>query len=284
MRCMAVLLVLVAIMGPAMADEPAADFLELEEQRVELLKGALHNASNSTREIAAAELRRLVMGYPSRTTNFREADAGRARLARILAGVRLDMTNQELLALFPESSGGGLAVTGGGFAASGGVVYSRYRLDTHWMLAVWFRSSDRILTKQPELEASEESIRVLVPDNYSGPWNSYFVNGQLEHQQEFREGKAIGTDILYYTDGRKRTETQLNALGEPIGQSTQWDETGNVTSIIRYEKGKTSGQTLFFPSGKKHHETEFLDGNPSKTTTWNEDGSVAEVRVWNKNQ
>lgn len=153
---------------------------------------------------------------------------------------------QELLAPYNPTRGG---------CAAGGGSYSRsFRLDAEWCLVCWFSNNDNKMFSW-KIFQSMERVRVQVPKDYTGRWPTYFANGKLSDEGNYKDGKATGTYILYHEDGSK-------------------------AYVENYaDNGVDSEQIGYHPSGKVSYRVRFKNGRQDgPRTSYDEVGNVTSVR------
>lgn len=74
-----------------------------------------------------------------------------------------------------------------------------------------------------------------------GYWASWYDNGQLWSEGEFREGLSEGKRTVYHPNGKIYYEGTFKA-GERVGMWKFYDENGKLTNEIDYNKVKSTGK------------------------------------------
>ncbi len=66
---------------------------------------------------------------------------------------------------------------------------------------------------------------------------SYFPNGKIDYEGNFKNGKEHGKWIYYYEDGQKKFEENYkNGLED--GKQYEWEPDGQLTKLEIYKEGK----------------------------------------------
>jgi hypothetical protein len=84
---------------------------------------------------------------------------------------------------------------------------------------------------------------------------TYWKNGNILSEQNFKNNKLDGSEFTFYENGKKRSEyNYIN--GQKNGEQIEWYSNGNVRSDETYENGKllSNGKSKV---GTKKHEAEF---------------------------
>ena len=173
-----------------------------------------------------------------------------------------------------------------------------YRLDDYWEVTLTFRNTDALVST-PALRESTRPVYVAAPKDFTGPWTTYFVNGQKSHDIHYKNGKYNGPFTTYHDDGAPSVQqhyTDHHANGpdtgryksgqkmyegqyendQQIGLWTHWYESGKVQQTVTYKNGQRHGQyTSYYPTGQKHHEVMYKDGQQhGPDTYWDEQGKT----------
>lgn len=74
-----------------------------------------------------------------------------------------------------------------------------------------------------------------------GYWASWYDNGQLWSEGEFREGLSEGKRTVYHPNGKIYYEGTFKA-GERVGMWKFYDENGKLTNEIDYSKVESPGK------------------------------------------
>jgi len=72
-------------------------------------------------------------------------------------------------------------------------------------------------------------------DLREGYWASWFDNGNLWSEGEFKEGESHGKRTVYHSTGKLYYEGNFN-MGKRVGIWTFYDEAGNKKNEIDYDK------------------------------------------------
>ncbi|MHC4202449.1 MAG: toxin-antitoxin system YwqK family antitoxin [Planctomycetota bacterium] len=202
------------------------------------LVAALGDPSNEARAAAAASLRRLLAADPSARTN----DHGREYWQRRVAAVKPGMKHAEVVKLLPPSDTTrslDQVLWSGGGPATGSCHRAAWGLDHYWSVEIEYINPD-IVRRRPTLKSGTESVSVMYPQNYTGTWAMWYVNGQKYYEYRFLNGKMHGACAKYYDNGRKRCETHYRN-GMAHGSSRTWHRTGKLHRSWDYLDGKVIG-------------------------------------------
>lgn len=209
----------------------AADTVAEDEAAITKYIQALHDPSNEVRTAAAKALREIVAKYPSGTTNIRERDGGEARWKARLNEVKIGMTREEVGQILPQivsSHYDSLFMSGGGSSFV-------WRLDPHWVAGVYFRRPHKGESPAlrvhvlPKLIRSELLVRAGQPDEKSGTWLEWYVNGQKGREIHLKNGKMDGPCIEYFDNGQKRSEGLWKEGALVEGSERKWNREGVQT-------------------------------------------------------
>lgn len=145
-------------------------------------------------------------------------------------------------------------VTEEGSRAGGGSHSQVFRLDDDWILCCHFRTDgdkliDKLLIRYPRV------VRVPLPDNYTGRWVIYYVNGIKVEESTYKNGRLFGESIVYHPNGAKRFVQNFT------------------------EKGLDGDDTGYYPSGSVEYRSHFKEGKEVGTSTWyDEAGKITSTK------
>jgi hypothetical protein len=222
---------------PSAADKPVAS--------ADALRQALGDIDPAIRAAAAAKLRESYV------------PPDRQPWDELLRAIQPGDTRQQLHAkLTPEQAHSDLGV------GSGPNYMEEYRLDDRWMLRCWFRIAGDVLFDISLSERMREAW-VAPPENYSGDWITYFVNGQPAHEIEYRDGQYHGKFIAFHpTGGRNYVQHYQN--GEANGWDTGYYPSGQVSYRGLYQAGKQVGVWTWYNEDGAERDTE-RHSDPAET-------------------
>ncbi len=104
-------------------------------------------------------------------------------------------------------------------------------------------------------------VWVEPPEDFTGTWVTYFINGEKARQVDYVNGNRFGTLISYYSCGAKAYVQHYNADG------CDGEDTG------------------YFPSGRISYRAHYKAGNPVGTWIWyDEDGNIKTTREHRTNK
>ena len=257
----------VLVSSGSQSKSSGADSLSDNEAVIALNIKALHNENSVTREVAAEVLRRTIARYPSGTSNIRRRDSGEAFWMEKISQVKEGMTMSEvikILQLSPESQP--IAIEPSGDA--------RYRVDNEWVVTIRFRNSDKVILGA---KLSKEGLLVYVapPENYTGIWTTWYVNGQKGHETEYENGLYNGLLTHYHNNGQKWYQ-QHYARHVCDGPDTGWYRDGRKMYSGQYRSGRLDGKWIhWFANGQRQAENNFKDGEfGGLIAGWYENGQM----------
>lgn len=249
----------------------SADSLAEDEAAVTAHIKALHNKSGEVRATAAKALRSIVAKYPSGTSNIGSDDGGRAYWMEKVNQVQPSMTKakvEKILPPFPESPDR-MAV------GSGQSHIVRYRLDQNWVVVIQYRNPDKVI-ERPSLKQRALVINVNPPEDYTGTWTCWHVNGQKGHEVKYRKGEYHGTFTRFHDNGQKNYQQHYNNHTAD-GADTGWNPDVSLSYTGQYRDGKQAGQwTHWYPNGQKRSESHYQAGEwHGQYTNWYKNGQMS---------
>jgi antitoxin component YwqK of YwqJK toxin-antitoxin module len=140
-------------------------------------------------------------------------------------------------------------VTEGMGAGSGQSHSESYRLDDEWILICYFYNEGDILIDRT-LTPSIRQVGIKPPENFTGQWVLYFINGTKSHEISMKDGHYFGEFIAYHSNGAKSC-VQHYTDHVADGTDTGYHRSGKIAYTGQYKKGKQVGTwTWFDESGK----------------------------------
>jgi hypothetical protein len=261
-----------SFLGPVSQLRAGADLPDDEAAIKEHIK-ALHAPNSQTRAGAAAELRRIVARYPSKTVYLATKDGGEAAWQEKVKQVKPGMTKAEVLKLLPAFAESPEQSEIG----SGDSHIVTYRLDYHWVVRISYRNTDKVIGG-PVLMKRALRIFVEPPKNFTGTWIAWHVNGQKGYEIPYKDGHYDGVFTTFHDNGSKHT-VQHYANRNAHGPGAGWNPDGTLSYTLQYREGKQDGTwTHWYANGKKHSETNYVNGQyHGRDTLWHENGQIAGV-------
>jgi hypothetical protein len=184
------------------------------------------------RDKAAAELR----------VSFRSTPE--SKWTPIVAKIVKGQSKNEILKLLQP-----FKVTVGMGAGSGQSHSESYRLDDEWILICYFYNEGDILIDRT-LTESVRQVGVKPPENFTGQWVLYFINGTKSHEISMKDGHYFGEFIAYHANGVK-SYVQHYTDNVADGPDTGYHRSGKIAYTGQYKQGKQAGTwTWFDESGK----------------------------------
>lgn len=111
-----------------------------------------------------------------------------------------------------------------------------------------------------------------------GRFHWYYENGVLEKSVFFFNNKIVGLYKGYDRTGRLNDTMRYNENGMPIGQSTVWDEEGNILSRGEFSDAGTGSGYIrnYYSNGSLRSVGKFSNGfkSDSTWTYYYEDGTI----------
>ncbi len=261
---------------PVLLEAAAAPKVSEDEAAVSTHIKALRSADGETRKVAAAALRRIVAKYPSGTTYLSSKDGGEAAWREKVDRVEPGMAKAEVLKLLPAfaEAPDGLEI------AEGDSHIVSYRLDYHWVVRISYRNTDKVI-ERPVLRKSALRIHPAPPEDFTGAWTTWHVNGQKGYEVLYKDGRYDGTFTSFHDNGAKSYE-QHYANHVAHGPDTGWQPDGTLSYTALYRDGKQDGKWVHWhTNGKKHSETNYANGKyHGRVTYWHENGQIGSVNEY----
>jgi hypothetical protein len=185
----------------------------------------LSSPDQKARDTAAAQLRRTFKLSP------------REPWDKFLATLKEGDTKQSILDRLP------IKMTEGGIG-TGQSHMEMIRLDDRWVLRAWFHNEGDKFRSADIIEHMRH-VWVAPPENFSGTWTTYFVNGQPSHVIEYENGKYHGTFTSNHANGSKSVVQHYGPLGCD-GEDTGYYPSGKVSYRAFYRAGKPVGTWRWF--------------------------------------
>ena len=147
-------------------------------------------------------------------------------------------------------------VTKGMGAGSGQSHSESFRLDDEWLLTCFFYNEGDILIDRV-LTPSIRQVGIKPPEDFTGQWVLYFINGIKSHEISMKNGHYFGEFIAYHANGAKAYVQHYT------------------------EKGVDGADTGYHPSGKVAYNGQHKEGKQVGTWTWyDESGKVSSTRSY----
>ena len=204
----------------------------------------LASPAQSIRDVGAAILRGAFV--PPLRTNW----------DGLVAGLKLGMKQADVESAIQQPN------TSGAVIGNAGRTQSRtYRLDDLWVLNCTFTNAtpgklDGGLA-QLHLEEQMNNVWVDPPENLTGPWVTYWVNGQRYNERYYEYGKLVGTDTDFFPDGSK-AEVSSYHDGVLDGEESGYFNSGNIKFKGQYRNGSQVGRWVWYnEDGKVQSEKDF---------------------------
>ena len=254
------------LLGASLTALPAT----AEENDPAVLIAALSDARTDVRSAAAERLRRLAATSPDGTVQVPEIDRDEKQWAAWAEQIPPGMTKTEVAGLLPafartaDASGRG----------TGRMHFDRHRLDHNWVVTIVYENPDRVL-EAPKLERSVMLVWVPPPDEFTGTWTAWYVNGQKGREVRYSAGKYHGSFVAYHDSGAK-SYRQHYQKGVVDGPDEGWHRDGSKSYSGRYRNGKQEGTwTHWYPDGTKQSEYNFEAGKyHGRVAGWAENGTM----------
>jgi hypothetical protein len=260
------------------------------------LVAELSDPSQIVRDAAAASIRQALKVHPDVATNDHGREFWETRIAQIKQGMAHDevvklLTADDRPLTFAEVS-------------SGQTLYRVTQLDDYWIVLVYYNLTELVHEMRPVLTRRIRDEWVQPPDDFTGTWTTYFVNGQrarvveyrggkyhgtftafhdsgaTSYEQHYRDGVADGADTGWYADG-VQSYAGTYAQGRQHGEWTHWDVDGRMQSRNRYRNGEPHGVSeTWYPDGSLQYEATYRNGKlHGRDRNWDIDGTL----LWDRN-
>jgi hypothetical protein len=257
----------------------------------------LADPSQTVRDAAAAEIREALAADPAARTNDHGHEYWDDRLRQIKPGMKhaevMPLLTAEDRPLTDEER----LIT---HLASGGTNNLSMRLDDYWTVNVYYYNPDVVHEMPPQLTRRARNVWIAPPDDFTGRWTTYFVNGQQSHDIDYRGGKYHGTFTAFHDNGARSYEQHYDdgvtsgadtgwyadgvmayageyVDGRQDGVWTHWYSNGRLRSRSHYQRGKQHGlDEAWYPDGQPNREVSYRDGkHHGGDRYWDADGKLA---------
>lgn len=238
---------------------------------VPALVKTLEDVRNDLRASAAEVLRLILTADPTSAPNFHDKTYWETELAKLNVGMRLE---EAIKLLLPNATPAEREKALQGGAWSGQTGFSLLRLDDYWTVTFYLTDAGHEkLVQPPALNQSVRSIWVAPPANHSGPWVTWFVNGQKANENQYRNGQYDGTFTAFHDNGSKSYE-QHYANGTCHGSDNGWYRSGKKMYVGQYKNGKQDGLWQhWYENGNPQTVRDYRDGEFSGIyAMWYENG------------
>ena len=265
---------------------------------------ALSDPRSEVRSNAAAALRRILAADPEAAPDRHSEAYWNARFAELEPGLAITAALQRLRPhIAPGKEDKVMWAVWGNADRSG---TECHRLDDYWLGVFSLQDEDKkTLRKSPLLSFDVRSAWVSPPGDYTGPWITWYVNGQKCQAIPYRGGKMNGALVSffdtgvkgseeYYKDGvpdgpsngsyknGKRRFQMFFKNGEPDGIWQFWYENGRPDNLLEYKRGKQHGRSAtWHENGQLAHEEYYKNGEKDGLDRgWDEQGKPAWVHTY----
>jgi hypothetical protein len=243
----------------------------------------LRDLRQDVRDAAAIEIRKLIVEDAAAA-----GDPGEAHWKGKLAQVKPGMSEAAFLAATGAKSEG--------TNSSGRSSSTNFRLDDYWTVVAHFDLPDSLRKVEP-LTRHARSLWVSPPKNFTGRWITYYVNGvvdndiqyrngtyerfatyydngQLVHVEVYVNGKVEGPQISYHPDGSKAYEGQ-SSKGKSVGRWVHWYANGKKQSESTYVDDQQDGPSMRWrEDGTKWSRIDYSKGKETGQAAWDEQGKL----------
>jgi antitoxin component YwqK of YwqJK toxin-antitoxin module len=291
--------------SPAKAERDSAveALVKIGKPAVPALIETLGFCRDDVRACAAEAIRKILAADPAAAPNSHTKQFWEKRLAGLKPDMRLDNALAFLLSdLSPADRQSQLSHYSGGATST-----KIYYLDDYWRVIVFLHgdANDKLSGRAPMLSPEVRSVAPFLPEDYTGSWTQWYVNGQKMFENEYVNGIPHGmhTDYSfdgtktedyaidhgtmdgvftsYFADGRKASEAHFDH-GKNTGQWRRWFQNGKPLSAFEFKNGKLNDTwTRWYPNGQKDEEKHYIDGQQNGPDShWDEQGKLLWVHIY----
>jgi antitoxin component YwqK of YwqJK toxin-antitoxin module len=100
----------------------------------------------------------------------------------------------------------------------------------------------------------------LVNKNKEGRWVTYYKEGKICKEIDYKQGVMNGKYIWYFENGKKMQETDL-IEGVKHGKEKYWNKDGSLNSITTYENGEKTEIRAYKPNYINTTDTTSYEGD-----------------------
>jgi antitoxin component YwqK of YwqJK toxin-antitoxin module len=223
--------------------EPLSKSIETPSELVALLG----NPDSGRRAAAAAELRQLIAANPDAKTN----NHGEEYWRKLVDSVKVGMKYSDFIKLLPDSAHGIME----NYSGRSGV--GQWRLDHYWIASIYYKNPD-IVFESPKLDERAMEVWVKPPEDFTGTWVTWHVNGQKSYEREFRNGMLNGLSLIFYDNGSKLHQ-QYYIDSVPSDTAFFWYPDGRKKSQGDYTNRKRTGTWIFWDADGSVDTVEYKD-------------------------
>lgn len=109
---------------------------------------------------------------------------------------------------------------------------------------------------------------------FNGVQKSYYASGQVQTQQEIKDGKINDYVKEYYPSGKLAFFQEMKN-GDISGDVKAYYEDGTLKGLTHYVKNYQDGISQeFYPSGKLKEEVAYIDGQMMDLKQFDEQGKL----------
>jgi antitoxin component YwqK of YwqJK toxin-antitoxin module len=269
-RLLIILCVSVTFLTGYVAKAQKADSLSTDGAAIAANIRALHSEDGETRTVAAESLRRIIAKHQSGMPDIRRADGGESawmeKVDRIVPG----MTELEVEMILPPFSDSPEKLDFGGLGCNN----TSHRLDYNWIVRVQYCDPHKVI-ERPTLIKRTLSVYVSPPENFTGTWICWYVNGQKAYEIQYKDGKYHGVFKTFHDNGQKSVEQHyINHMGD--GPDTGWYPDAKIMYTAQYKNGQQDGKWIhYYQNANKQSEMSFKNGKfEGSYAGWFENGQM----------
>jgi len=118
----------------------------------------------------------------------------------------------------------------------------------------FFKDSDSLFVQFYTVSGKIQTEGFLYGKNRVGNWKYFNKNGTLMSEENYKNGKLNGEQLIYYSDGQI-TEFAIYEDGLKNGITSKYASNGILIEEITYKKGKPNGLAKYFELNGNLKET-----------------------------
>lgn len=137
--------------------------------------------------------------------------------------------------------------------------------NTDGILTRYFHSNGKEIAKQ--IQDKDGNVIKTTGKIPNGVVKEYYESGKLKAENNYKDGKLVGTSKFYFESGQLREEMNYKN-GKLDGRYRNYYTTGSLGGEWYYKNGKREGVTmLYWENGKTKSERNFKDGKLEGVST-----------------
>lgn len=194
----------------------------------------LSSPSQEVRDAAAAELRKTYQPIP------------RSKWSQIVEEIKVGETKSDMLKRLLPVKPSEMQLKGNGKSHC-----EIFALDNEWTLQCWVNDDALTIYSKTLVRSSKFHVWVPPPEEFTGKWITYYINGQKGREIAYQDGVNCGDYTAFHPNGNKQWVKHYIPGGVIDGDEIRYYPSGKTMFTARYSKGLPVGTwTRYDEEGK----------------------------------